>query len=139
MEQRFQYRSVIQEVPAIRRNLSALKVQWEIPKSEFKQILFIAEELFSNIIRYAFEDTREHIVELAVKKGPDHIILEFIDDGIPFDPLNYRQAGHSDPAATESGGMGLSLVRTFSDSISYQRIQDKNHLEITKWIKSMGK
>ena len=136
MEQRFIYRPDIQQVPLIRKNLSALKAMWKIPNSEFKQILFIVEELFSNIIRHAFNDSGEHEIEMTVKKEPDHIVLEIIDDGIPFDPVNYQSESVTNPVGAEEGGMGISLVRTFSDGVTYRRINQKNHLQVVKWIKS---
>jgi anti-sigma regulatory factor (Ser/Thr protein kinase) len=136
MEQRFQYRSLIQEVPAIRNDLSSLQEQWDIPNSEFKQILFMVEELFSNIIRYAYEDTHEHHVELLVKKHNERIVLEIRDDGIPFDPISYHPELNSNPADAQSSGMGLSLVKTFADSITYERRNDRNCLEIVKTLKS---
>ena len=136
MEQHFQYRSIIQEVPGIRKDLSSLKAEWNIPNSEFKQILFIVEELFSNIIRYAFQDTREHLVEVVIKRNAEHIVLEIEDDGIPFDPTSYLPDVNSDPADAHTSGMGLSLVKTFADSITYQRNNQRNCLEIVKSIKS---
>jgi len=135
MEQRFKYRSIIQEIPEIRKDLSALQAAWNIPNSEFKQILFIVEELFSNIIRYAFQDSGEHQVEVAIRRIDKRIVLEFQDDGIPFDPISYHPDVNSDPADAHSSGMGLSLVKTFADSISYQRENQRNYLEIVKSIK----
>jgi hypothetical protein len=42
----------------------------------------------------------------------------------------------ADPATSDAGGMGLTLIRAFSSNISYQRISKKNHLKITKKVKS---
>jgi anti-sigma regulatory factor (Ser/Thr protein kinase) len=136
MEHRFKHRAVIQEVPDIRRSLTSLAVPWGISKPDIKQIIFIAEEIFSNIVRFAFHDQQEHEIEFVLIRDEEKIILEIIDDGIPFDPLQYRLSIPSNPAAMDSGGMGLSLVRTFSDTISYQRIGQMNHLMVTKWLKT---
>jgi anti-sigma regulatory factor (Ser/Thr protein kinase) len=136
MEQRFIYRPDIQQVPIIRKNLSVLKAMWKIPNSEFKQVLFIVEELFSNIIRHAFNDSGDHEIELSVKKETDHIVIEITDDGIPFDPVSYQSRSVSNPVGADEGGMGISLVRTFADGVSYRRINQKNHLQVVKWIKS---
>jgi anti-sigma regulatory factor (Ser/Thr protein kinase) len=136
MERNFTYRAVIQEVALIRKNLLTLKAKWKIPNSEFKQILFIVEEMFSNITRYGYKDGSEHLVELKVMNNSDHIVIEITDDGIPFDPVKYQHAGNTNPAYAEGEGMGLSLIRTFSDDISYRRINQKNHLQVIKRIKS---
>ncbi len=136
MEYQFQYRSVIQEVPSIRKNLAILKAQWNIPNSEFRQVLFIVEELFSNIIRYAYADSREHLIEMTFRNNAGHIVLEITDDGIPFNPLNYESVGSHTPVDEQASGMGISLVRALADSISYQRIDRKNCLKVIKNIKS---
>jgi anti-sigma regulatory factor (Ser/Thr protein kinase) len=136
MVEHFQHRAVIQEVPIIRKNLTSVAQKWGIPKSEQRQILFIIEELFSNITRYGFTDNREHLVDIMVKIENGAIFIEIVDDGLPFDPLTYKSGGETDPVSLNSGGMGLSLVRAFSDSISYQRNGEKNQILITKRIKS---
>lgn len=127
---------MIQEVPVIRKDLASIAEKWGISRQDIKQITFIAEEIFSNIIRFAFQDQLEHEVEFVLVREGEKVILEIIDDGIPFDPLQYRLSVPSNPAALDSGGMGLSLVRTFSNTISYQRIGQTNHLMVTKWLKT---
>ena len=136
MERVFQYRSEIQEIPLIRKNFVDLAVSWALPESEERQIGVIIEELFSNIIRFGFEDQGEHLIEIRIRKGEHGISIVIIDDGIPFNPLEYHPGSLFDPATPNTGGMGLTLVQTFSDSIVYNRINQKNYLEITKAIKS---
>jgi len=136
MKERFQYAADIQQIPSIRKDLSMLADRWQIPGSVFNQVRFIIEELFSNIVRYGYQDTGSHMVEVLVKLDSGTILIELSDDGVPFDPLHYRNIPPSDPAAPGSGGMGLALVRTFADSISYRRAGHKNQLEITKKMKS---
>ncbi len=130
------YRSDIQEIPRIRKNLSELAALWAIPASELNQIGVILEELFSNIIRFAYEDNLDHQVEIRLLREQNEIFIEIIDDGTPFNPLENRPPRISDPAASDAGGMGITLIRTFSDSLTYERKGDKNHLAIRKKIKS---
>jgi anti-sigma regulatory factor (Ser/Thr protein kinase) len=130
MDRAFQYPSHIQEIPLIRKDLEFLKKEWAIPESEIRQILVIIEELFSNIIRYAYDDNLEHLVDVRLVNRIDHVEIEIIDDGIPFNPMEYQTGASSDP-----GGMGLTLIKTFSSNISYQRSSGKNHLYIAKKIK----
>ena len=135
MEQVFHYPSNIQEIPRIRQDIEFLEREWTIPESEIRQILVIIEELFSNIIRYAYSDDLEHTVDIRLVNSNDQIKIEMIDDGIPFNPVEYRKGSLSDPIASDVGGMGLTLIKTFSTNIEYHRISDRNHLFITKKIK----
>ena len=136
MEQLYKYRSLIQEIPTIRKDLTELQSLWTIPDSEMRQIRLIIEEIFSNIIRYAFSDSQEHIVQVQLKKINDEITIQITDDGIPFNPQEYNLGAISDPASSVDGGMGLTLIKTFSNSIAYERINSNNQLLITKKITS---
>ena len=136
MEQLYKYRSLIQEIPTIRKDLTKLQPLWLIPNSEMRQIRLIIEEIFSNVIRYAFSDTQEHMVEVLLKKTNDEINIQITDDGIPFNPLEHQPGISTDPASSADGGMGLTLIKTFSNSITYERVGSKNQLLITKKIKS---
>ena len=136
MDRSFQYTSHIQEIPRIRKDLEFLEHEWSIPKSEIRQILVIIEEIFSNIVRYAFEDNHEHLIDIQLGYDESHMEIEIIDDGLAFNPLDYHLEPQSDPANSDAGGMGLTLIRAFSSNISYQRNSEKNHLKITKKVKS---
>ena len=107
-----------------------------LPLTFFQAIgAVIIEELFSNIVRYAFADHNEHRVDIKLKLTDNQIEIEIIDDGIAFNPLEYQLASMSDPTNSDAGGMGLTLIRTFSNHMEYQRLSGKNHLKITKKIK----
>lgn len=136
MHHSLQYHSHIQEIPNIRKDLKILEQEWSIPGSELRQIQLIIEEIFSNIVRFAYEDQQEHMIEVNLSYSENQIEIEFIDDGITFDPLEYNLNPRSDPATPETGGMGLTLIRAFSSNISYQRISGHNHLKIVKRLKS---
>jgi anti-sigma regulatory factor (Ser/Thr protein kinase) len=132
----FTYTSEIQQIPAIRRNLTELQSEWAIPDSEMRQIRVMIEEIFSNIIRYAYRDKLEHQVHIQLEKKDEDILIQITDDGIAFNPLEHHPGPALDPAMSEDSGMGLTLIKTFSSSISYKRKDEKNHLLISKKIKS---
>jgi len=136
MEQVYHYHSDIQEIPKIREDLAVVAKKWEIPPSEMGQIKLIIEEIFSNIIRFAYQDQKAHMVEIRLEKEEMTISIEITDDGIPFNPLEHRSTTFADPASMDSGGMGLTLIRTFSDAIRYARAGTLNRLTIVKKIKS---
>jgi len=134
MEQNFQYPSEIHEIPNIRKDMEELEKAWKIPKSKMNQIRVIIEELFSNIVRFAYEDQSEHMIEIGMKRNDEFIEIEIIDDGVAFNPLEHSEDPLRDPALVESGGMGLTLVQTFSNKLSHQRKGKKNLLKIEKKI-----
>ncbi|MEE8479935.1 MAG: ATP-binding protein, partial [Desulfobacterales bacterium] len=45
------------------------------------------EEIFANIVHYAHEDNKEHLVKIHIKIRDNVLALEIKDDGKPFNPL----------------------------------------------------
>jgi anti-sigma regulatory factor (Ser/Thr protein kinase) len=137
MDRVFQYAANIQEILRIRQDLGFLSQEWAITEGEVRHIQLIIEELFSNIVRHAFQDNMDHFVDIRLAQKDGHISIEIIDDGIPFNPLDYKNGTGKDPAKVEESGMGLSLVRAFSSGASYLHVSGRNHLTITKKLKSI--
>lgn len=121
--------------------MEAVAREWSLPGSELRQILLIIEELFSNVTRYAYQDVKnrmEHQVGIRLWMSDNSVTLEMVDDGIPFNPMDYNPGFQPDPASLDEGGMGLTLIKAFADSINYQREAHENRLVIRKDIKSIN-
>lgn len=136
MKEKFLYPSVIQSIASIRSDLIAFAETQEVPAPELRQITIIIEELFSKIIRTAFEGRADHLIEISITKTETEILIKMIDDGYPFNPIDYLPFQASNPTSTDEDDMGLSLIRAFSDSIQYTREEQKNILLIQKIIRS---
>ncbi len=137
MKEKFLYPTAIQSITSIRNDLSAFADAGNIPAPELKQITMIVEELFSKIIQFAFEDDGDRLLEISLSKTDTEIMIVLSDDGYPFNPLEYNPLHESDPVSTDEGGMGLSLIKAFSDSILYSREEQRNILHIQKIIRSL--
>jgi len=103
------------------------------PKS-MMQINVAIDELFGNIAHYAYQPGKgDAIVRVEVEKDPLSVIITFIDEGIPFDPL-----AKSDPDITSSaedraiGGLGIFMVKKTMDGIKYVYEDGKNITTIKK-------
>ncbi len=139
MKKAFRYQSEIQAIPSIRNDLETLAGDWGLPDSELRQIILIIEELFSNTIRFAYEDELEHQLEIRISMNNGTVTIEMIDDGMPFNPMDYNPAFRTDPASRDDGGMGLTLIKAFTDSFEYNRKDQRNHLVIRKIIRNKSK
>jgi anti-sigma regulatory factor (Ser/Thr protein kinase) len=80
-------------------------------------------------MRYAYVDDEVHIIDLELAIQGDQIILRIVDDGRPFDP---RTGPALDLHAEErqEGGLGLLLVLDMVDVLKYQRVDEKNWVEV---------
>ena len=96
------------------------------------------DELITNIISYGFKDEAKHIIEIQFHLKEHEIKLIFIDDGIAFDPELKEDPVHLKHSVEERpiGGLGIYLVKKLMDIIKYKRVEDKNILTLTKFLKN---
>ena len=86
------------------------------------------EEVITNIIYYAYEDSSEHEISVRVSWRDPRIELEIEDDGRPFNPLEAPAPDLEKPLAERRlGGLGIHLMRNMMAELEYRR---KNHRNI---------
>ena len=95
------------------------------------RVNLVLEELGLNIMSYGYDEGL-HEFEIALTSEADVLRIEVTDDGRPFDPLNEAPEPDLDASVDDRqvGGLGIHLVRTMVDEMSYRREQDKNHLTL---------
>jgi anti-sigma regulatory factor (Ser/Thr protein kinase) len=96
------------------------------------------DELITNIISYAFHDKAKHTIEVQFHLKEHELKLVFIDDGIAFNPELKEDPVHLKHSVEERpiGGLGIYLVKKLMDIIKYRRVEDKNILTLTKFLKN---
>ena len=88
-------------------------------------------ELFTNIIHYAYEDRGEHEILIALEREGGDLRATIEDDGRAFNPLERQPPPTpSSLEAAEVGGWGIPIVREFADDLSYERRDGRNRLTI---------
>ncbi len=99
-----------------------------------KQLLIVADEIFTNIANYGYPST-EGDATVAVEFDTDRteLTLTFSDGGVPFNPLEAKAPDVSAPLAERPiGGLGMFMVKKLVDAISYRREGERNILVIKK-------
>ena len=98
------------------------------------QIDIAIDELFGNIAHYAYNpDIGQATVRVEVVEDPLSVVITFIDNGVPYDPLVKE-----DPDITlsaeerEIGGLGIFMVKKTMDEITYEYKDGQNILKIKK-------
>lgn len=104
------------------------------PKSLFQLDLAI-EEIFVNIVNHAYDDVDEVIIRYFTSDDPQNITISFIDNGVPFNPLEEEAPDTSLSAEErEIGGLGIFLFLKNVDDISYEYENNQNILTIKKYL-----
>jgi anti-sigma regulatory factor (Ser/Thr protein kinase) len=97
------------------------------------------EEVFSNIVTYAFKDQEEHLITVSMGIRDDVFQAEIRDDGLPFDPTRFYPGDMEKPFEDrEIGGMGIHLVRSVMDGVEYRSEKGYNILVISKRVTGPG-
>ena len=106
------------------------RAEWNISKELANKIDICVEEVFANILHYAYSD-KVGMFEVEFKKTEDNIILEFQDEGVVFNPLDKPDPNlHLPPEKKAHGGLGIYLTKKMSNDVVYKRENNKNILTI---------
>lgn len=124
--------NITQAIDFVNKELQA----FACPERARVQIDIAIDELLSNIAHYAYHpDAGLAIIRVEVNKEPLSVVISFIDNGNPYDPLEKE-----DPDITLSmeerkiGGLGIYMVKKSMDEISYEYKDGQNILRIKKNI-----
>jgi anti-sigma regulatory factor (Ser/Thr protein kinase) len=93
------------------------------------------EELVTNSVKYGYADTDEHLIDVEMRVADGRLVVHVIDDGRAFNPLEAPAPDLSQPIDERPvGGLGLHLLRTLSDTMTYER---RNHLNCVTLVKRL--
>lgn len=89
----------------------------------------ILSEAVINIIENAYNDNQEHEIWIYFRQNNKLIELEVVDGGQPFDPLQHPQVELPNSLEeAQVGGLGIHLIRNYTDNCLYRRESNQNHL-----------
>jgi anti-sigma regulatory factor (Ser/Thr protein kinase) len=97
------------------------------------ELRLVAEEVLTNVAKYGVGPEARPAVELSVSFTDAAAVLEFRDQGPPFDPLAQPPPDLDAPLQERPvGGLGLTLVRALVDEARYARDGSANVLRLVK-------
>ena len=110
--------------------------QHDCPPKALYQIEVAIEEIFVNIVSYAGLSEAEGVeVRCEVLEDPLRVVIQFLDGGVPFDPLAKSDPDTSPEATMDrEGGLGIFMVKQMMDDVSYAYEDGKNTLTIQKHL-----
>lgn len=100
------------------------------------QIDIAVEEIFANIAHYAYGDeTGEAVIQCMSDSRSHQVIIRFLDQGSPYDPLSKTDPDISLSAEErEIGGLGIYMVKQSMDEVNYEYRDGQNILTIKKQL-----
>ena len=100
------------------------------------QIDIAIDELFGNIAHYAYApNAGQATVRVELAEGPRRVIITFVDNGVPYDPLKQEDPDTALSAEErQTGGLGVYMVKKSMDAAEYEYKDGQNILKITKML-----
>ena len=128
--------AAIENIPVVTAFVEEQLEQVGCPMKAQMQIDIAIDEIFSNIAQYAYTPkTGKATVRVEVTENPMAVVITFIDNGIPYDPLAKADPNVSLPAdERQIGGLGIFMVKKSMDEINYEYKNGQNVLTIKKHI-----
>lgn len=128
--------AVVENIPLATEFVNRQLEAFQCPVKARMQIDIAIDELFGNIALYAYHPEAGPVtVRVEVTEEPLAVIIAFIDNGKPYDPLaNQNPDTALSAEEREIGGLGIYMVKKSMDEVSYHYKDGQNILTIKKNI-----
>ena len=101
-----------------------------LPPPKVMHLDLAVEEIVVNICSYAYEIPPGEVT-VRLKESDQALEADFLDNGVPFDPLAVEEPDVTRPLEErQKGGLGILLVRRVMDEVHYRREAGRNVLRV---------
>jgi anti-sigma regulatory factor (Ser/Thr protein kinase) len=125
----------VTELDKIVVKLEELSESWNIPPRVVMEVNLALEELFTNVVFYAYDDKDPHTITVDFMLiDNNQLQLRLEDDGKPFNLLE-KESGDQlgQPLEERSiGGLGIHFVKEMMSKVEYNRSEKNNVVVLTK-------
>lgn len=123
------------ELTRVAESIDAFCAALDLPAECGFKLNIAFEELLTNTINYGYDDGRRHEITLDLAIEDGELVAELSDDGRPFDPLQAPPPDLDSPIEERRiGGLGVHLVKTMMDEVTYAYRDGRNHIRLHKRI-----
>lgn len=132
------YRKII---PASTKNLSEVRnfvakhaTSYGFSSEQISDIRLAVDEAITNIIKHAYNGDENHTIEIELSFKDDRVCIELFDTGTTFSLKTFRQPNIKEKIKQKKrGGMGVYLIHSLMDDVSYGREDDANKMVMCKY------
>ena len=113
------------------RTLERFLEDRKVPPDVSFSATLVLEEVTTNVIKYSYEDRKDHEILVQAHLDKDCLVLSVTDDGREFDPRRAASPDFEKPLEERPiGGLGIHLLRNLAERMDYQRLEGKNTLTV---------
>ena len=131
----FKLSNSLSELNKLNQKIDTFGMQIGLTNKLKFEINLVLEEIFTNIISYGYRDEKEHWIAVTISSENDTITIRIEDDGIFFNPLESETPDLKCPVGERPvGGLGVHIVKHYTQCCEYERRKNKNILTLKKII-----
>ena len=120
-----------EDIPSVTDEINAFVAGLDSDK--IAELDVIIDEVMNNYVSYAYDGVKRPTLDIELRLDSGIAELTFTDNGVLFDPLGKEDPDiGSDLKDRPIGGMGIIIVKTIADKITYRVFEGKNRLTVTK-------
>ena len=124
------------ELPRLIDAVAAFVAEHGIREDDGFELALVLEEIFSNIVSYAFDEPGGHTIGVDLERRDDVVHVQVTDTGRPFDPRDVPPPDlTADLELRPIGGLGIHLVRSLTEDLAYERRAGINSLSFHKTLR----
>jgi anti-sigma regulatory factor (Ser/Thr protein kinase) len=108
----------------------AAAIGWD--EAECRAITLALDEALANVIRHAYHNRHDGLIELECRESADGLEITMMDNGDAPDrsKICAREIGCDQP-----GGLGTHIIKKVMDSVSYEVSQEGNRFVASKVLR----
>jgi anti-sigma regulatory factor (Ser/Thr protein kinase) len=123
------------EIARLQDELEKFAARHSFPGKSLHAVQLALEEHLTNIMRYGYDDDREHHIKVRMAFCTPELRIEVEDNGRPFNPLAHPSPDLSLPLDQRPiGGLGIHMIRKSLDALEHRRENDRNILVMLKRV-----
>ena len=123
-------------LPELNGFIQSITERLDVEPSIAFQVQLAVEEAVVNVMEYAYPGVKKGFVTIKAMSDGHELRLVVIDDGVPFDPTGKEKTDVTLPLEERQvGGLGILLIRGMTDTLNYERVDDRNILMMIKNIR----
>lgn len=113
--------------------------QHRVPAAVRRSFNIALDDLINNVVSYAYDDDATHAIGVSLRLDPHALECAIADDGRAYDPFAAEAPDVDlDLDERDIGGLGVHLVRSLMDEVSYERRDGKNVVTLRKRLAEPG-
>jgi serine/threonine-protein kinase RsbW len=127
--------SQLKEIRRAMELVDEFQARHGIADDDANAIHVLLDEVLSNSIRHGLGGAASHAISVTLELAGCEIVVAVEDDGFAYDPTQAPAPVLADALGDRKpGGLGLAIMRSFTDSIEYRRLEGRNRLVLRRRI-----